>query len=483
MTKTSKRKIHHAMFLLYGVLSVRAHAQVFTTLVNFDGNEGYPYYMSLVQGHDGSFYGTTSSGGQQDFGRIFSVTADGTVTTIYSFCPHAPDCVDGLAPWGGLTLATDANLYGTTTQGGAVGVGTVFRVSAEGSLTTLHSFNGDNGFAPQTPPVQARDGYFYGAVFGGGGGGGVIFKSTGDGVGKWVYGFCPQPGNCSKGANPTMLLQGQDGNFYGTTNFGGSEQCPRGCGTVFKITADGQLTTLYVFCKIGGCRDGANPYGGLVQGNDGNFYGTTFGGGTEARGTVFTITPAGKLTTLYTFCTQTGCPDGSSPQVPMIEGTDGNYYGTTEYGGANSVCQGEFGGCGTIFRITSSGKLTTLHSFDENDGAFPNGLTQATSGIFYGTTLSWGQQDGGTVFTLDTGLGPFVAFVRSSGKVGQTGGILGQGFTGTTTVMLNGVPATFTVISDTFIKATVPPGATTGLVSVTTRSGVLTSNVPFHVIP
>src|SRR5262249_35919775 len=134
------------------------------------------------------------------------------------------------------------------------------------------------------------------------------------------------------------------------------------------------------------------------------------------------------------------------------------------------------------------GALTTLHSFDSADGADPYGaMFQATNGILYGVTLSGGKNTCGfnlcgTVFSIDVGLGPFAALVHDSGSAGHTGGVLGQGFTGTTSVMLNGVSASFTVVSDTYIKATVPPGATTGYVTVTTPSGTLTSNVPFHVL-
>jgi uncharacterized repeat protein (TIGR03803 family) len=224
-----------------------------------------------------------------------------------------------------------------------------------------------------------------------------------------------------------------NGDLYGTTLFGGvNNACGfPGCGTVFKITREGVLTTIYSFCSQPGCVDGALPYAGLTQGTDGNLYGTTWQGGNgneacyEGCGTVFRISREGALTTLYSFCSQPGCMDGSSPQAGLVQATDGNFYGTTYDGGT--------------------------------DGE-------------------------GTVFSLSMGLGPFVTFVHSAGKVGQTGGILGQGLTGTTSVMLNGIPASFTVVSDTFIRATVPAGATTGYVTVTTPSGMLTSNVPFHVL-
>jgi len=162
-------------------------------------------------------------------------------------------------------------------------------------------------------------------------------------------------------------------------------------------------------------------------------------------------------------------------------GTDGNFYGVTQAGGQDNG--------GTIFSLTPNGKLTTVHSFSGPDGDEPMAAPiQATNGILYGTTAYGGSGAPscggrcGTIYSLDMGLGPFVAFVRAAGKIGETGGILGQGFAGTMGVTLNGTPAEFAVVSDTFIKATVPEGATTGYVTVTTPTGVLSSNVPFHVI-
>jgi uncharacterized repeat protein (TIGR03803 family) len=187
---------------------------------------------------------------------------------------------------------------------------------------------------------------------------------------------------------------------------------------------------------------------------------------------VFKVTRLGVLTVLHTF-------DFSDGDVPwsVVQGTDGNLFGTTLHGGANSD--------GTVFKITPEGTFFLLHSFAWNDGASPWGdfLLQATNGNFYGMTYFGDAYDDGIVFSLDMGLGPFVTFVHAVGKVGQTGGILGQGLTGTTSVSLNGTPVRFTVVSDTYIRGTVPAGATTGYVTVTTPSGVLTSNVPFHVIP
>jgi uncharacterized repeat protein (TIGR03803 family) len=206
-----------------------------------------------------------------------------------------------------------------------------------------------------------------------------------------LYSFCSQSG-CADGYWLTAgLIQATDGNFYGTTEWGGIYW-----GTVFKITPSGKLTTLYSFCNIG-CTDGYNPNAGLVQATNGNFYGTTLEGGANGEGTVFKITPSGELTTLYSFCSQSGCTDGALPYAGLIQATDGNFYGTT-YEGGTTDCNA---GCGTVFKITPSGKLTTLHSFNFTDGANPYAaLVQATNGNLYGTTYNGGAYGPGTVFKI-----------------------------------------------------------------------------------
>src|SRR5664279_2559299 len=176
----------------------------------------------------------------------------------------------------------------------------------------------------------------------------------------------------------TGLVQATDGNFYGTTNGGGAN----GVGTVFKITNSGMLTTLFSFCSQSVCADGAYPNARLVQATDGNFYGTTSEGGANGLGTVFKITKRGKLTTLHSFCSQSGCTDGAITYEALVQATDGNFYGTTIYGGTIGV--------GTVFKITKSGTLTTLHSFNRADGSNPHGLIQATDGSFYGTANGGG---------------------------------------------------------------------------------------------
>ncbi len=480
------------LILITVVASPRgANAQTFK-IESFNGADGAdPQGVSLIQGTDGNLYGTTQSGGANDHGTVFKVSpSGGKPTTLYNFC-SLPQCADGSAPLAGLVLATDGNLYGTTYGGGANNEGTVFAITLTGTLTTLFSFcpqsdcaEGSNPFAAL---IQATDGNLYGAAVGGGSfGWGTVFKITTSGTLTMLHSFDVTDGSLPNSA----LVQGTDGNFYGTTYEGGSATTfpacpdPEGCGTVFRMSPTGAVTTLHSFSGA----DGIGPVAGLIQATDGNFYGTTeYGGGSTACnpnnpgcGTLFKITPGGTVTTLHIF----GSTDGAYPYAGLVQGTDGDFYGTTVGGGANNTCED---GCGTVFRIRGTA-LTTLHSFGGSEGSTPfNGLVQDTDGNFYGLTGAGGnstcQSGCGTVFQMSVGLGPFVSFVRSSANVGDYVGILGQGLTGTTSVSFNGTPASYIVVSDTFVTPTVPGGATTGFVTVTTPSGTLTSNTQFRVAP
>jgi uncharacterized repeat protein (TIGR03803 family) len=228
-------------------------------------------------------------------------------------------------------------------------VGTVFKVTPSGTLTTLYSFcaqtNRTDGDAPNGL-IQATNGDFYGTTYEGGAnvgagafgnGGGTVFKITLSGTLTTLYSFCSQSG-CTDGEYPVAgLVQATNGDLYGTTEFGGANACPpfNGCGTVFKITPSGTLTTLYSFCSQSGCTDGANPSAGLVQATNGDFYGTTGLGGASNDGMVFKITPSGAVTTLYSFCSQggSGCTDGVGPTAGLVQDTNGDLYGTESAGG------------------------------------------------------------------------------------------------------------------------------------------------------
>jgi uncharacterized repeat protein (TIGR03803 family) len=252
---------------------------------------------------------------------------------------------DGANPYTGLIRASDGNFYGTTGYGGTNNDGTVFKVTPEGKLTTLHSFDGTDGYQPITPLVQARSGKFYGTTLGGGADGkGTFFKITPAGELTTIYNF-----ENSDVTPVAGLVQGADGNFYGTTSYGGdSSACgTRGCGTIFRITDRGTLTILHSFDFV----HGAAPHAGLVQGADGNFYGTTLQGGAvisnscpSGCGTVFKITPCGQLTTLHRFDGE----DGYEPSAPLVQARSGKFYGTTLGGGANQDCL-LYNGCGTVF--------------------------------------------------------------------------------------------------------------------------------------
>jgi uncharacterized repeat protein (TIGR03803 family) len=395
-----------------------------------------------------------------------------TFTTLHSF-----NLTDGAAPWAGLVQASDGKLYGTTRGGGAKNYGAVFRITPSGTLTTRHSFCSQygcpDGAYPYAGLVQATDGNFYGTTFKGGAHTyGTVFKISPSGSLTPLYSFCSKSG-CADGTFPAGLVQATNGNFYGTTVGGGAHVR----GTVFKITPSGTLTTLYSFCSKSGCTDGTDPHAGLVQATDGKFYGTTYVGGATNHGTVFKITPSGTLTTLHSF---DGTDGGYPEAAALIQATDGNLYGTTPPGGAHGV--------GTVFKITPSGSLTTLYSFCSKvnctDGQYPEAaLVQDTNGTFYGTTLEGGTHTYGTVFSLSVGLGPFVETQTTSGKVGAAVKILGTNLTGATSVTFNGTAAVFKVVSSSEITTTVPAGATTGKVKVVTPSGTLFSNVPFRVVP
>jgi uncharacterized repeat protein (TIGR03803 family) len=344
------------------------------------------------------------------------------------------------------------------------------------TFTTLASFNGSDGGEPFSGLVQGFDGKFYGTTLSGGAhDDGTVFKITPTGTLTTLHNFCSQP-SCTDGEEPEAgLIQATNGNFYGTTELGGAH----GDGTVFEITPTGTLTTLHSFCSQPSCTDGEEPVAGLIQAINGNFYGTTLSGGAHHDGTVFEITPTRILTTLYSFCSQPSCTDGDAPEAGLIQATNGNFYGTTTEGG-------DAHDDGTVFEITPTRTLTTLYSFCPKfpctDGVLPfAGLIQATNGDFYGTTHGGGARGDGTVFSLATGLGPFVETLPAVGKVGATVIILGNNLTGASRVTFNGTPATFKVVSDSEITTVVPSGATTGKVAVTTPSGSLTSNVTFSV--
>lgn len=467
--------------------AIPSHGQTFTRLVKFDGANGEgPTYGSLVQGLDGNFYGTTNLGGANNGGEVFKITPNGRVTAIYSFCP-ATGCADGSLPNDGLLQGFDGNLYGTTSEGGNSNDGTVFKLTSSGVLTTVHAFcsemNCGDGATPYYGLIQGIDGNFFGATTTAVAGiNGTVFEITPTGRLTTLYTFCALSNCLDGGGAAGTLIMGTDGNFYGVTGSGGTQKA----GTIFRITAGGKLTTLHSFHKT----DGQFP-NTLVQASDGSVYGTTGYGGANNKGMIFKLSQSGQFSVLYNFCTVTNCADGATSSAPLVEGTDGNLYGTTTFGGVNKVNGQFFGGYGTLFQITPAGQFTTLYTFcplggDCADGAYPlDGLTQGTDGNFYATAYGLSQCPGncGTVFKFSMGLPPFVTASPAFGRVGHAVHILGNNLIGATGVTFNGVPATFKVGANSFITATVPSGAKSGKIEVTTSGRTLLSNKVFEVIP
>ena len=461
------RGLRYYLLLMFGVFVVTplVYAQKFSVLYNFGSGGEDPLQPTssgiISQGRDGNLYSSSPNSMTGD-GAAFMITTSGELTVVYTFTPVA----SGIFPYSGLVLGTDSNFYGTTEYDGS-GYGTIFKLAPDGTFSVLYSFTdaGDGG-NPYAPPIQASDGNFYGTTAGNSYDHtyGTVYKLTPEGQLTTLYQF-----DLAHGTSPdTPLVEGDDRNLYGVTTAGGNLNL----GVVFRISRKGNLHVLYNF---DGAR-GSRPFGPLVLGNDGNFYGTTFNGGRNGSGVVFKITPKGRLTVIHDFA---GTGGGFYPVTGLVQASDGNFYGTTHNGGLADV--------GTIFRVNPLGEYAVLHAFNGTDGKFPMvTLTQHTNGILYGDTKDGGtvsscSENCGTFYGLDVGLPPFVSLAPTWGKVGQKVEFLGQGFTGTTVVSFNGAPANFKVRSDTYLTATVPGGATTGFVSAATPTGNLKSNRKFRV--
>jgi uncharacterized repeat protein (TIGR03803 family) len=336
----------------------------------------YPYAGTSVDG--GSAVNIVVSSGP-------AVAAAGTV--LHSFSGSA---MEGLTPTGGLVQDAAGNLWGTTFSGGTGGRGTVFRISPSTAQTVVYSFGGPGGDAanPLAGLVVGADGNFYGVSARGGANQdrGAFFRVTPAGGEAVLHSF---GGSRDDAVAPDApLVQGLDGNFYGTSTTGGAY----GAGTIYRVTPDGVETVLLSFSGSASS-DPSGPSGGLVQGADGYFYGTTRAGGEHGVGTVFSLSPAGALSTLYSFGASD--TDGNAPRFGVIQGSDGNFYGTTSLGGTS--------GSGTVFRLTYSGIATVLHSFGSSDADGTNpgsGLVQGSDGKLYGVTRTGGFNGEGTVFSL-----------------------------------------------------------------------------------
>jgi uncharacterized repeat protein (TIGR03803 family) len=457
-------------------LAVCAQAQTFTTLAAFTGLNGeVPFFGPMVQDTNGNYYGSTVGGGKNGAGAIFQLTSAGKLTNLYSFCALA-GCTDGKNPLVAPILGSDGNFYGTTTNGGnSNDAGTVYKMTIGGQLTTLYSFCPTQPCSDGIGPmglIEGSNGNFYGvAQYGGAFGDGTFFELASLGQFKVLHSFCAQPG-CGSGASPEASpMQASNGNFYGTAARGGFHSS----GVVYEITPAGLYKALYNFCSQTNCADGTYPEATLVQDANGNLYGTTLYGGAYGDGTVFEITPSDQYIVLHSFDGADGT-DGGYPQSAPTVANDGNLYGTTTNGINN----------GNIYQITPEGTYTSLYSFCNptrcNAYYATYGLLQGTDGILYGATAYGGSHSSGIAYSFSNNLGPLVKTVPVAAAVGARVIVLGDGLTGSTSVTFNGVSAAFTVNSDTYITATVPAGAATGKVTVTTPTQTLDSNPAFQVL-
>lgn len=353
--------------LLLGIFSKTAQAENYTILARFDGKNGSAPVPTVIPDSNGNLYGTTHYGPKR-LGTIFKLTPKGVITTLFNFSHDT-----GYAPSDGLIWGKDGNLYGVNPHG-KKNFGSVYKLTpSSGKFSLIHEFTDVDGSQPRQALLLANDGNFYG-VTSSGASGSVLYRIKSNGDFSILFKFSE-----NDGWGPSTLIQAKDGFLYGTTEYAGKY---RG-GSIFKILLDGNFSTIWHF-NNSKLKDGREPRGGLVQGSDGNLYGTTRQGGNYGYGTIFKITPNGNLTTLAHFNGQ----NGRFPQTALIEGNKGTFYGTTFYGGNSNQCSY---GCGTLFKVTSDGTLTTLINFDGENGSYPAGnLTKDKKGNIYGTTSNGG---------------------------------------------------------------------------------------------
>ncbi len=362
------------------ILAQARGAVTLIPLVSFDGTNGANPSAGLASGPDGNFYGTTAAGGNSGDGVVFRISPAGIFTNLASF-----DGTNGSAPAAKLLRAADGSFYGTTTAGGTTNDGVVFRTDTNGTIHPLVSFVGTNGAQPRAAlSVDANGNLFGTSPVGGANGVGIAFTMTTNGVLNPIASFdyhALGPYGPYGGLAPDP-----DGFLYGTTFQGGTN----GFGAVFKLASDGTIADLYAF--TGGV-DGSNPHAGLTRGSDGAYYGTTYFGGTNGFGTIFKVSTNGEFTSLVSF----NGTNGAYPSAALMLAEDGSFYGTTVSGGAYSQTPG----LGTVFNLSTNGVLTSVVSFNSTNGAYPQAsLAQDANGNLYGTTANGGSSGNGAVFKL-----------------------------------------------------------------------------------
>jgi uncharacterized repeat protein (TIGR03803 family) len=349
----------------------------------------------LLLANDGNIYFASSTGGNGR-GFVGKLAPDGTISTLYAFATTGDESAQMFA---GVIQANDGNLYGTSYTGGAHGAGTLFRLTLAGQYTRLHSFGetATSASLPYTGLVQAPDGNLYGTtLLGGTNNKGAIYRISLSGSNfEVVHQFSGTDGENPQG----QLMVGGDGALYGTTVVGGAA----GKGAIYKITTAGSFTLLYSFPSLSAFNSagnafnatGAYPKAGLLLAADGNYYGTAWKGGTEGYGTLFRMTPAGDVAVLHAFAG--AIAGGALPQSTVVQDVAGNFYGTTLAGGHQDK--------GTAWRVSSSGQFSLLHGFVDLgvDGSSPFAGLLLANGSIYGASIADTAANKGTLFKLDLG--------------------------------------------------------------------------------
>ncbi len=470
-TKTSSFALTlTAVIVTVAVSAIPSHAQIPspTLVYQFQGgltNVWFPY-GPMAQGQDGNLYGTGQGRAANGNGGVFKITPAGVESLVASF----PSSWTNNCGFSGLTLAMDGNFYGACQIGGANNAGLIYRVTPAGVLTDIYDFlnTTTDACCPLGALVLGANGDLYGTTgeFGSSSSPQVAFSISTAGVYKTLYTFAN--GN----SLPSLLTAGGDGNFYGTEadadGFGN-------VGGVFRISSGGAFKLLYGFVAS---TDVYYPSSGVVRDSNGKLYGTTsFPSGTDGSGTLYDVTTGGKVTDIYNFPSSLNFDESANN---MIQASDGNLYGASYNGGT--------GASGGLYELTSANVFSS-YSFasDSNMGGSPKApLVQTTSGIIYGSNSSGNALTGGALFELNIGAAPFISLVTPvySGKVASTVGILGQGFSSKSVVEFGGTKATTTKLTGTtYILATVPTGALTGDITVTTGSTVLSTTASYKITP
>jgi uncharacterized repeat protein (TIGR03803 family) len=337
-----------------------------------------------------------------------AASAQTTEVVLHNFCSLA-NCADGAQPLGGVIRDSEGNLYGTAGFGGAHNVGAVYKLTASGQETVLHSFcslaNCADGSAPAGGVIRDSEGNLYGTTAYGGAssngsgvtsGAGVVYKVDASGQETVLYNFCSLA-NCADGSIPSgPLLMDSEGNLYGTTiNGGPNGGISAGDGVVYQLAPSGQETVL---CSFGSasCPDGTSPNGGVISDLEGDLYGTTGKGGAHSKGVVFELSASGEETVLYNFCSLTNCADGEKPGG-VVRDSEGNLYGSASNGPKTNP------GDGLVYELSASGIETVLCSFGSAScpGVDPSGVILDSEGNLYGTTSDGGKNGDGNVFKLE----------------------------------------------------------------------------------